>query len=365
MASEPPIKCVIWDLDDTLWDGTLAENDPLLLRKASVEAIKTLDQRGILHSIASRNDRGDALAALARFGLDRYFLYPEIHWGPKSESVRRIAEHLNLRTDSFLFLDDQPFERAEVKSVFDDVWCADGAEIGPLLARERLNPRFLTQDSSKRRAMYQADIRRRVEEESYQGTKPEFLASLGMRLTISLAGRGDLKRAEELTIRTNQLNATGRVYSMGELEGFLSSDRHTLLVCELTDVYGSYGKIGLVLIEEYSRCWHLRLLIMSCRVMSRGVGKLVLEFLVRSAMEGGKDLRADFRPTGRNRVMFLAYKFSGFRELMTGEDGVLLLERGRSAPPPLPEFISIETRGFPRADQGRNQELHSGQPQHL
>ena len=143
---------------------------------------------------------------------------------------------------------------------------------------ERLNPRFITVDSKNRRKMYVDDIHRRESEESYEGTSESFLSTLNLKFVISEAEAEDLKRAEELTYRTHQLNSTGTTYNYNELLSFLNSDKNKLYVCELEDIYGPYGKIGLVLVE-LDENWHLKLLLMSCRVISRGAGTILLSLL--------------------------------------------------------------------------------------
>src|SRR6266540_6551634 len=85
------IKCVVWDLDNTVWDGILLEDREVVLRPHVVEILKTLDERGILHSVASRNEHDLAMAKLQEFGIAEYFLYPQINWNPKSGSVAQIA----------------------------------------------------------------------------------------------------------------------------------------------------------------------------------------------------------------------------------------------------------------------------------
>ena len=127
-------KCVVWDLDDTLWSGTLAEDglDGITIKPELVEAIKLLDARGILNSVASKNDEELARAALQQFGLSQYMLFPQINWGPKSTSIRRIADELNLGIDSFVFVDDQAFERAEVMRANPEIIAMAPNQLGAL-----------------------------------------------------------------------------------------------------------------------------------------------------------------------------------------------------------------------------------------
>ncbi|MFJ9834961.1 HAD-IIIC family phosphatase [Streptomyces sp. NPDC101169] len=318
------IKCVVWDLDDTLWDGVLLEDAGVRVRPHVVEHIHRLDRMGVLHSVASKNDPETALAKLRELGLEDMFLCPQITWNAKSDSLRRIAEALNLGLDAFAFVDDQPFERAEVASALPQVTCVDVTDIDEVLVREEFRPRFVTDESAERRGMYRAQLTRDERARDFVGTDEEFLAGLGMRFTIAPARREDLQRAEELTLRTNQLNSTGRTYSYDELDELRRSDDHLLLVASLTDEFGSYGKIGLTLVEKTPEVWHLRMMLMSCRVMSRGVGMVLLNHVMRLAGQAGAALHADFVETGRNRMMQITYAFSGFTEVSRDGDRVVL-----------------------------------------
>ncbi|MHC4213508.1 MAG: HAD-IIIC family phosphatase [Planctomycetota bacterium] len=94
MKHRQEIKCIVWDLDDTLWDGILLEKDDVALKPGIREVIQTLDGRGVLHSIASRNNHDDAIGKLKEFGLDKYFLYPQINWSVKSASIAKIQTNL-------------------------------------------------------------------------------------------------------------------------------------------------------------------------------------------------------------------------------------------------------------------------------
>jgi FkbH-like protein len=336
------IKCVVWDLDNTVWDGILLEDPEVRLRPHVVDILKTLDERGILHSIASRNDHDTALAKLSEFGIEEYFLYPQINWNSKAASIAQIAKDINIGLDAVAFVDDQPFEREEVAFSHDKVLCIDSAELDGLLDRPELNPRFITEDSRQRRRMYMADIRRNREEEEFVGPKEEFLATLGMVFSIAPCREEDLKRAEELTVRTNQLNTTGYTYSYEELDELRRSPRHKLLVSSLQDRHGTYGKIGLTLIEmdEAGKTWNVKLLLMSCRVMSKGVGMIMIHYVLRMAKEAGVKLRAEFVSNDRNRQMLITYKFAGFKEV-DRVGNVMIMENDFSAIQPPPPYVDL------------------------
>jgi FkbH-like protein len=334
------IKCVVWDLDNTVWDGILLEDREVAVRPHVVHLLKTLDERGILHSIASRNDHDFAMAKLKEFGLDEYFLYPQINWNSKAASITQIAKDINIGLDAIAFVDDQPFEREEVAFSHSGVLCLDSALLDDLLDRPEFNPRFITEDSRLRRRMYQADIARNREEAEYVGPKEEFLATLGMVFTIAPCREEDLKRAEELTVRTNQLNTTGYTYSYEELNELRQSPRHKLMISSLDDRHGSYGKIGLTLIEMDEEVWTIKLLLMSCRVMSKGVGTIMIHHVLRMAKEAGVRLRAEFVSNDRNRQMLITYRFAGFREV--GKEGeVSIMENDYSAIQPPPPYVDL------------------------
>ena len=168
-----------------------------------------------------------------------------------------------------------------------------------------------------------------------------FLQTLDMKFKIAQAGPMDLIRAEELTLRTNQLNSTGITYSYEELEHYMQSDSHQLLVCELTDKYGSYGKIGLVLVEFKDDVMLIKLLLMSCRVAARGVGSVLLTYLIRHAAENGFKLQANFRRTNRNRQMLVTYQFAGFKEQSRDEQDNILFEHDLNTQTAYPEYVQL------------------------
>lgn len=333
-------KCVVWDLDDTLWDGVLLEDEHVSLRPRVADIVRELDGRGILQSVASRNDHEKAMGRLRQFGLDEYFLYPQVNWNSKASSVRKIAESLNIGLDSVAFIDDQPFEREEVRHSLPDVLCIDAAQLDSLLDMPQMNPLFITEDTKARRLMYLSDILRQKVEQEFVGPKEDFLAGLGMTFTIDAAREEDLRRAEELTVRTNQLNTTGYTYSYEELEGFRRSPRHRLLIAGLEDKYGTYGKIGLTLVECGEEVWTLKLLLMSCRVMSRGVGAVMLGHVLNLARERNVAFRAEFVSNERNRMMLVTYKFNGFKEYRRDGD-FILFEHDLKRIPPAPDYVRV------------------------
>ena len=114
-----------------------------------------------------------------------------------------------------------------------------------------------------------------------------------------------------------------------------------MYVCELQDKYGYHGKIGLALLEIAGDCHHIRLFIMSCRVISHGVGTVLLSYIMNKAKQDGKILSADFRHTGRNRAMYITFKMSNFKEASTDSEGDIVLKNDLSVIPPYPPYLEL------------------------
>ncbi|MEV5986275.1 HAD-IIIC family phosphatase [Streptomyces sp. NPDC052051] len=306
------VKCLVWDLDNTLWQGTLLEDAEVRLSDEVRQVVTELDARGILQAVSSKNDHDLAWARLEELGIADYFILPHINWGPKSDAVRAIAERLNFARSAIAFIDDQPAERAEVAHHLPEVRCYPAEDVSGLLSRPEFTPAVRTVDSRRRREMYQASFRREAERARSDGPDEEFLRTLELEMGIGRATEEELARVEELTLRTSQMNATGVPYSDAELRDLLDDPRHEVLVVTMADRFGPHGAVGVLLLERHPDLWHLKLLATSCRVVSYGAGATLLNWLVDEAHRAGVHLVADFRPTDRNRMMEVAYRFAGF-----------------------------------------------------
>lgn len=315
MSNTPTlVKCLIWDLDNTLWDGTLTEDESVRVSDQTRAVIAELDSRGILQSVASKNDHDHAWPRLEQLGLAEYFVFPQIGWGAKSESVARIAQRLNFAQNTVAFIDDMPNERAEVAYHAPQVRCYSAEQALALPTLPEFSPAAVTTDARMRRQMYQAGFQRDAEKQAFIGPDEDFLRTLDLALTITRATEEDLTRVEELTLRTSQMNATGVHYPHDVLRDLLADSRHEVLTMNLTDRFGPHGSIGIALLERRPTTWHVKLLATSCRVVSFGVGAVILNWLIDQAARGGTHLVADFRPTDRNRMMDIAYRFAGFTD---------------------------------------------------
>jgi FkbH-like protein len=327
------IKCVVWDLDGTLWPGVLAEGDAPTLRAGIAALFEALDARGVLQSVASRAD-ADALDALARLGLRDYLLAPQLGPAPKSGALIEIARALNIGVDALLLIDDDPFERAEVQHALPAARALDAAALDQLLALEGIPQRALP--GPRRRLLYQTEALREAAQRAFEGTPAAFLQTLDQRLLVRRARPDDLARAQELTERTHQLNATGLVLSAAALEARCARADALVAVAELRDRFGDLGVIGLAVADLTPARWTLRLLLLSCRVMSRGLGGAFLWALLKHARAAGAALELRFVHQPRNRPMWLALRLAGLREVGRDGDQLLLAAPDDLQAPPTP-----------------------------
>ncbi|MEU9607407.1 HAD-IIIC family phosphatase [Streptomyces sp. NPDC048057] len=330
-TTQPTVKCLVWDLDDTLWKGVLLEQDEAVPTSEALGVLTALDERGILHAVASRSAYGPASWNLREHGVEDLFCAVEVGWGPKSGAVRRIAETLNIGLDTVAFVDNDPVERAEVSAALPEVRCYPVERLPELPGLPEFTPSVVTEEARRRRELYRAERRRTDAEEYFTGTDADFLASLELVMTVRRATEDDLARAHELTVRTHQLNTTGQTYDMAQLRAMCASDRHEVLVATLRDRFGDYGTIGLAVSERRGDDSVLLLLLMSCRVMSRGVGTALIGHVVARARAAGHRPLAEFVPTEVNRVMLVTLRFAGFAVAESTGDSTLLVHDGAAS----------------------------------
>lgn len=324
------VKCVVWDLDNTLWDGVLLEDGPngVRLRQQVLDVIRAADEHGILHSIASKNSETDVTPVLRRMGIEELFLYPQIGWMPKSESLRRIAQALGIGVDALAFVDDQVFEQEEVRAALPEVTVIDAAACHDLLQRpECRGP--VTDESRRRRQMYREQQQRGSAQQEYEGDYFGFLRTCAIELTMRPLAESNVRRVYELAQRTNQMNFSGNRYQEAELRAVMESAHLKGIVVQCRDRFGDYGIVGFAVVDTAQVC--LVDLMFSCRVQAKRVEHAVLRFLLQRFSAGGaRDFFARYRRTERNAAPGKVFEEVGF-EAVGESDGVtsLVFRRGR------------------------------------
>jgi FkbH-like protein len=324
------VKCVVWDLDNTLWDGTFVEDGAsgLRLRPELVDVIQQLDRRGILQSVASKNSFDEVWPVVSAFGVADFFLYPQVSWGPKSAGVEAVARQLNIGLDTLLFVDDSPFELEQVSRALPDVRVLPAAEAPGILDRPDCNVP-VTDEGASRRKLYQQESVRQQSAAAFDGDYLAFLKDCRLELTLRPLSRANLERVHELTQRTNQMNFSGTRYDRDVLERIVESDHLDTYVLECRDRFGSYGIVGFSIVDR--REPRMTDLMFSCRVQSKRVEHAFLAHLFERYGSAGAEFRANYRKTTRNAASGRVFEDVGMEEVET-RDGVtsLVLRQGHA-----------------------------------
>ncbi len=308
--SETPIKCVVFDLDNTLWDGVLVEGEVAL--KPSIPALfESLDQRGILISVASKNNEAEALEKLSEFGLEEYLIYPVINWNQKSQNIKWLLKMLSIGSDTLLFIDDSDFEREEVSASITDIEVLPDSAIDTLLKHPRLQG-GRTKESGNRRVMYQQQAKRNEVEVAFGKDYLGFLKSSEIVVEIGMVAEHQRERVTELLQRTNQLNFSGVKYSREAVDEILqdeSTDKH---VIHCRDKYGDYGLVGFSITRTNERDITVQDFMLSCRVQGKLIEKAFFSYLVDKYTDGKANVAVNFLATGRNDLAQSVLREIGF-----------------------------------------------------
>lgn len=324
------IKCIVWDLDNTLWDGVLVEDGAaeLQLKPGIVNIIKSLDQRGILQSIASKNNLDQATEVLKELNIDHFFLYPQISWSPKGDAIQAIARELNIGTDSLLFIDDSEFELQQVHSSCPGIRILNAKHYASLLDMPECQIP-VTAEGIGRRQMYQVEQNRKEVATTFKEDYRSFLKHCQITLTITSLDSENLQRVYELTQRTNQMNFSGNRYSFDLLKEILQTSYFDTYVLTCEDRFGSYGIIGFSIIDN--REPRMTDLMFSCRIQSKRIEHaFVAHILHRYIALTGKDFYVNYRKTSRNQPSGQVFADLGLEETAL-VDGVTSLIFSRHA----------------------------------
>jgi len=327
------IKCVVWDLDNTIWDGTLVEDGPeqLRLKPGIVHVIQALDSRGILHSVASKNNLEDAMQMLKKFHLDEYFLCPQISWQPKSEAITAITRQLNIGANSLLFVDDSEFELELVKTVCPQVQVLNAKDFQAIPEMKEFQVP-ITAESKSRRTLYQVAANRQKVAESFGKDYMLFLQFCQIELTIQPMTEENLERVHELTQRTNQMNFSGNRYNRDVLRKVLSTPYLDTFVMSGQDLFGGYGVIGFSIVDN--REPRMTDLMFSCRIQSKRVEHAFLAYIIPKYLAGsGRDFLANYRKTSANEASGRVFADLGMKEIEAKNGvSVLVFRKGREVP---------------------------------
>jgi FkbH-like protein len=334
-------KCLVLDLDNTLWGGVVGEEGPAGIRigpgDAEGEAFLDLHRRllalraqGVLLAVCSKNNPADVAEVFETRPeiplRPTDFAAAEICWDPKHEGLKKIAKALNIGTDSLVFLDDNPAEIELIRQMLPEVEAvqmpSDPAEYPAVLDRLTLFERAAVLEDDLKKADQYRQNRERDELKATAGDLNGFLESLETELEIRRARPDDLPRVHQLFTKTNQFNVTTIRYSQSDVERFAASPDHELWVARARDRFGDLGTIAVMLLARDGSTLSIDSFLMSCRAMGRGIETALTNHL-KSRLEanGARELRARYAPTAKNKPVETFYEDQGFRLVETADGG--------------------------------------------
>jgi len=336
-------KCLILDLDNTLWGGVIGDDgiDGITLGHGNAlgeaylavqEYALRLQERGIILAVCSKND-----PMLARRVFDEHpdmrlrlsdIATFQANWEDKSANIRRIAESLNIGLESLVFLDDNPAERERIRASLPMVAVPelpdDPAEYVRCLARARyFEATAFTADDLQRAEQYHAQGGRAALQSSAQSLN-DFLRSLDMRISCDCNAKVDMPRAAQLLAKTNQFNMTQRRYSPDQIARMIQSNSVSVYTFRLIDRFGDNGLVSVMLIRNNSSDHSdLEVLnwVMSCRVFGRQLEHEIMNKIVEIARrDARRTITGWFHPSERNAVVADLYERCGFARSTDGND---------------------------------------------
>jgi FkbH-like protein len=352
-------KCLVLDLDNTLWGGVVGDDGVSALRlggsypgsahKELQLLARDLMAQGVMLTVCSKNDEAIAREALATH--PEMVLKPDAfvaitaNWQPKPDNVRAQAAQLNIGLDAMVFADDNPTERGLMRCLLPQVATvelpADPASYAAhLAARGDFNLLELTEEDRSRTVMYQAQAQRAELERSATNIE-EYLVSLGSQLTLEPLGPLNAGRIVQLFAKTNQFNMTGRRYSEEEVTRRHAQGSGAVFGARLTDRFGDNGLIAAFAIgKDADGAWAIDNVVLSCRVFSRNVENAIIGLILRAAQaQGAPAVAAQFIETAKNQKFSGFYSSLGFAE--TSRDNQRTFRHELQQLPEMPRWVQL------------------------
>jgi FkbH-like protein len=357
-------KCLALDLDNTLWGGiigedgpqgiVLAEEGPGLAFTEFQEELAHLSRKGVILAICSKNNEEDALEAIRSHPSMRLredsFAARRINWRDKAQNLKELAAELNIGLDSFVFVDDNPAERSLVRMSLPEVhvpeWPEDPGEYKAALldlAGEYFCRVAVTAEDRERNAMYHAE-RGRVSLAAAAGSLTDYYQSLQMRAQIALADSFSIPRIAQLTQKTNQFNLTTRRYTEADIRAFAGQPDAIVLSLHLQDRFSDQGIVGVMILSERQEdAWSVDTLLLSCRVIGRGVENAFVGFAQQLLLgRGAREMIGEYAPTKKNGLAANLYKDLGFEQIGEELGAARWRLPIRTMAVQIPEWITIE-----------------------
>ncbi|WP_327594178.1 HAD-IIIC family phosphatase [Streptomyces chartreusis] len=324
-------KVLALDLDNTLWGGVLGEAGPQGVQVGGLypgncytelqRTVAGLREQGVVLVLASKNDRDQVEKVLTEH--PDVLLRPEafsarmVDWSAKAGNLRRAAEALSLSTESFVFMDDSDFERAQVGDELPEVAVVSAAGdpahlVDSLLRHGWFDVMALTDTDRKRPELYRNRALRGDFSSGFDSSE-DFLRALDLKVEVTPASEYTIGRIAQLAARTNQFNLTGIRYDEAATRRMSEDAGHLVLSVSVADRFGDEGIVGALWVERTDEVWRVLNLVLSCRVLSRGVERAAVGRLAElAALAGARSVEGHYRPSDRNGVAADFWTGAGF-----------------------------------------------------
>lgn len=284
------VKCVIVDLDNTMWNGVIrdvgVENIEIGIDKERFRwnVLAILYARGILIGVISKNDsylETDIKAFIKPHLAGTEFVCFKLNWNDKWENLAEVQQQLNIGLDSIAFIDDNQFEREQMKAMLPDVRVYDENIFEQLLYLPEFQPEFITEESKKRTKFYiQQNQRSQVQSTM---ARDDFLEQCRFKIDISKMKPFEVDRVTELIQRTNQLNTSIKRYTKEQIIALSRDNSCDIFAANVSDKFGDYGLVGVCIAFGKEEVYEIDTLLFSCRVMSKGVEDYTLTSVLNYA----------------------------------------------------------------------------------
>ena len=328
-------KCIVLDLDNTLWGGIIGEDGISGIKLGSIEPIGkafvefqkyllALHNRGIILAINSKNNLDDAMEVFQNHPdmilKEKHFASLKINWNDKVLNLKEISQEINIGLDSMVFFDDDPVNRDFVRTLLPEILTVELSDdpslyISKLIELNEFNVLKITNEDKQRGKMYQQQ-RKRIELKDDLNNFHDYLKKLNVKIHVKEANEFSIPRISQLTLKTNQFNLTTKRYQEKDIKTF-SNDKNKLVIsASVEDKFGDNGITGAVIIQKLSsQEWLIDTFLLSCRIMGREIENSILNFIVEEAKNGNvKKLIAEYIPTKKNKPAESFLSDYGFKE---------------------------------------------------
>lgn len=313
-------KCIVLDLDNTLWGGIVGEDGFDLIElghtpngKAFVEFQKellSLWNQGIILAVNSKNNFHDAMKVIREHPnmilRERNFASIKINWNDKAQNLKQIANEINIGLDSIVFFDDDMINRERIREEFPQVLTVtlpdDPSQFSPILKNMNdFNVLQRTDEDRKRGKMYSQQRERRSFESSVSNLD-DFLKGLEINVKIKKSNDFLIPRISQLTLKTNQFNLTTKRYQEEEIRNLSNNTDFSVGCAHVFDKFGDNGITGVYIIKKNKKHWLIDTFLLSCRIIGRGIENAILsQIMIDAKANGIEEIRAEFIPTQKNK----------------------------------------------------------------